>query len=180
MDQSLPKIIVKLADIYDLERTVDHDLIHMQELGFNDLPVHPFLNTHPFSKKEFLDKNQIRWNIAIGRAGWGRSFIALDGNKVIGHLNIKNDLETTLHRVRLGMGIEKDYRGLGIGTFLMNEAIDFCKQHHIEYIDLSVFEHNLPARQLYKKFNFIEIGIINDLFRMNEVIVNDIQMVLKF
>lgn len=175
----MSEIHIKIADLIDLDLTIEHDLRHMTEPGFNNLPAHPFLKTHFFDHKDFLENERRKWTTPIKETGWGRSFIAISNEKVVGHLNIKNYLETALHRVKLGMGIEQAFRHNGIGSQLLKEAIKLCHENKIEYIDLSVFAHNIPAIKLYQKFGFTQTAVFHDVFRMDDVSIDDIQMVLK-
>ena len=47
--------------------------------------------------------------------------------------------------------IQKEYRGQGIGTELINKAKDLCKQKNIDYLKIGVFEHNKQAQEFYEK-----------------------------
>jgi ribosomal protein S18 acetylase RimI-like enzyme len=178
MNQTSP-IEIRMASIEDIKIVIEHDIIHMKELGHNNLPSHPFLPTHQFDLEDMIHRKMSSWSKEPKTQGFGRSFIALDKQKVVGHLNIKTDLETSTHRVHLGMGIEYKYRNLKIGTQLLNECIQFCRLHYIEYIDLSVFGHNAPAIKLYTRFGFEKIGTYKDKFRMGNTSIDDIIMSLK-
>lgn len=50
--------------------------------------------------------------------------------------------------------VASDYLSLGIGQQLLNKAIAIAKQQGLEYIWLGVWEHNLKAREFYKKNGF--------------------------
>jgi RimJ/RimL family protein N-acetyltransferase len=179
MSEPLIDVEINVAEIDDLYELVEHDLRHMAEAGYNDLPAHPFLPGHEFKREDFRNNLFERFNHPVKTTGWGRSFIAVAECNIIAHLNIKNHLETSLHRVQLGMGIEVKYRSQGLGTELLRACINFCKENNIEYIDLSVFSHNLPAIKLYKKLGFVEIANFKDIFRIGNLSVDDIQMTLK-
>ncbi len=170
-------IQIRLANQNDIPQLIAHEINHMRELGYNNLPAHPFPTDYPFDSS--IEKKSIPFEKNLDIPGWKRSIIAIDGNKIIAHLNLNGNIQTDLHRCRLGMGIDSNYRGIGLGKKLIQFAIDFCKTNQIEYIDLSVFAHNLPALKLYKSIGFVERGIVEDCFRMNEIIIDDIQMTLK-
>ncbi|WP_251861522.1 ribosomal protein S18-alanine N-acetyltransferase [Clostridium sp. Marseille-Q2269] len=57
------------------------------------------------------------------------------------------------------IAVHPNYRGLGIGNILMNEIIEFCKQHTITGITLEVRESNTTAKNLYYKHGFKDSGI---------------------
>jgi ribosomal protein S18 acetylase RimI-like enzyme len=48
------------------------------------------------------------------------------------------------------------------------------------WIDLGVFATNTPARKLYTRMGFVELGFRRDAFRVLEgVPIDDVQMTLK-
>lgn len=122
-----------------------------------------------------------RWTKPINVHSWERAWGAFDGEKIIGHIDLgARKLETSLHRASIGMGIENGYRGAGLGTQLLDRALTWAReQPSISWIDLNVFAHNSPAITLYRKFDFVEVGRINDFFRVDGQSADDIHMVLK-
>lgn len=75
-------------------------------------------------------------------------------------------LKASLHRALLMMGIEKSHRAKGLGSALMREALSWARQHPtLEWVQLNVFAYNEPAKALYRRFGFKEIGTNMDLFR---------------
>jgi len=59
------------------------------------------------------------------------------------------------HVVRLGITIQKDWRGQGIGTRLIQEAIRWAKRHNtIRRIELDVLARNTGAVSLYSRLGF--------------------------
>ena len=55
--------------------------------------------------------------------------------------------------------VRKDKRRLGIGSLLLSELINISKSKKMKTLTLEVNEHNIPAIDLYKKFNFEQVGI---------------------
>ena len=81
--------------------------------------------------------------------------IALDASKVVGWCHIKPDRwEGFTHASWLGMGVLREYRGQGIGSALLHQALAEARNRGLERVELSVFASNLTAIQLYKKFKF--------------------------
>ncbi len=56
----------------------------------------------------------------------------------------------------LNIAVHPDSRRLGIGTVLLGEAISEAKSAGAGVVTLEVRRSNLPARQLYRKFEFEE------------------------
>jgi RimJ/RimL family protein N-acetyltransferase len=86
-----------------------------------------------------------------------------------------------LHRALLGMGIERPFTGKGNGRRLMEAAIAWARDtRRLSWIDLGVFANNVPARKLYARMGFVEIGMRRDAFRVDDgVSVDDISMTLE-
>ena len=53
---------------------------------------------------------------------------------------------------------KKNMRNKGFAKFLLNELINISKEENCSSITLEVNENNLPAINLYKTFNFKEVG----------------------
>lgn len=63
-----------------------------------------------------------------------------------------------LHQTEFGIIVDQDYRGQGIGAFLLSSIMKLAKHHfHIELIHLQVYQDN-PAIVLYTRFGFKEFG----------------------
>ena len=63
-----------------------------------------------------------------------------------------------LHQTEFGIILDGDYRGQGIGSFLLSSLMKFAKhQFKIELLHLQVYEKN-PAVHFYQRFGFREFG----------------------
>lgn len=171
---------IKIATMEDILELVEHDIRHMREPGHGGLLAHPFPPDYPWDKEKKLSEKINGFPKNIDEEGWQRSFIVNDGELIIAHLNLKNNFEGMLHRAQLGMGIEAAYRGKGLGKKMLTFAINWAKeQPTLEWIDLSVFAHNLPARKLYSSLGFEEIATYKDKIRVNGLSIDDVSMTLK-
>jgi L-phenylalanine/L-methionine N-acetyltransferase len=87
------------------------------------------------------------------------SLVAVHGERVIGHLNAaREEGPMTGHVASLGMAVAPDWRGKGVGSALLAEAIRWAKEMRVEKLALSVYPHNEAALALYRKFGFREEG----------------------
>lgn len=104
-----------------------------------------------------------------------------DNEQIVGHIEIiGHHMPIFKHRVKLGMGLEQNYRGQGFGKKLMQAAIEWAKQQESLYwIDLNVFAHNEAAINLYKSFNFTEVGRVPDRIRVKETKIEDLHLTLN-
>jgi RimJ/RimL family protein N-acetyltransferase len=63
------------------------------------------------------------------------------------------------HVADMGISILPQYRGMGLGTAIMQTMIDWAAAHPlIEKLTLDVYSANTRAIALYKKMGFIETG----------------------
>ena len=87
-------------------------------------------------------------------------FVALYEEDVIGWCDISPmRFEGFTHCGRLGMGVHKRFRRLGIGTRLIEQTISKAKEKGLERIELEVFASNSPAIRLYEKAGFVVEGV---------------------
>lgn len=171
---------IRLASLDDILDLVDHDLRHLREPGYEGSYSHPFPFDYLWEKDKMIKNKLDYWPREVTQVQWARSFLLLDQDKIVGHLNLKNNFEGSLHRAQLGMGIEADYRGRGFGKKMLEFAIDWAKeQPTLHWIDLTVFAHNLPARKLYASVGFKEVALYEDKVRVNGLSIDDISMSLK-
>ncbi len=82
----------------------------------------------------------------------------MDG-KAIGMCNLitKNQQEERRHVGTLGISIREGFRSFGIGTALINDALDKAKGI-FEIINLEVFSTNPKAKSLYERLGFNVYG----------------------
>ncbi len=91
--------------------------------------------------------------------GGGPHYVALVGGRVVGWCNIAvNKKPVFAHCGGLGMGVVSEYRNRGIGSELMRYALQHAKRMGLERIELSVYESNRVAIQLYQQFGFVIEG----------------------
>ncbi len=68
----------------------------------------------------------------------------------------------------LGMAILLEWRGNGAGQKLITEAIAHAKRIGLEKIHLSVYSHNIAAKNLYLKNRFDIIGVQIKAFKSGD------------
>lgn len=100
--------------------------------------------------------------------------VACVEQEVVGQL----DLYTFPHKPRrrhagqIGMAVRDDWQGQGIGTALMQAAIDLAdKWLNLTRLELEVFADNAPAVRLYEKCGFtIEGTLVDYAFREGQYV----------
>jgi len=104
--------------------------------------------------------------------------IAEAEGKIIGNFEIKIPKpERTKHVGELAIFLLKDYRGLGIGSIMMETLLDLAKNMNLKIIRLETFGNNEIAMNFYKKFGFKEVGIIPKGVSFKEKYIDNVIMV---
>ncbi len=87
--------------------------------------------------------------------------LEVDG-KVVGMANVtRNKYDSQRHIGKLGIGIRKEFRGIGLGKRLMKAILREAKRIlKLKIVTLEVYSPNKVAIRLYKKFGFKEVGRI--------------------
>lgn len=90
------------------------------------------------------------------------SFVAVADDQVIGSINV----EASRHGFgEIGMAVARPWRGRGVGSALMETAIEWAREQGLHKLTLSVFAHNTAAIALYHKVGFVEEGLRNKQYR---------------
>lgn len=87
----------------------------------------------------------------------GRIIVARDGNEVVGMVNLLFTISTALGaRVALleDMVVLPKCRDAGVGSRLLEYAVDFARQHGCQRITLLTDRSNTSAQRFYQKHGF--------------------------
>ena len=83
------------------------------------------------------------------------SIVAVADSQVIGMIHV----EVSRHGFgELGMLVDREWRGSGVGSGLLQAAIDWARDQGLHKLCLEVFAHNTAAIALYRKCGFVEEG----------------------
>ena len=63
------------------------------------------------------------------------------------------------------IGVAENLRGRGLGKKFLKHIVNFSKYYGADFIILEVGIHNIPAKNMYLSFNFIECGIRKNYYR---------------
>jgi ribosomal protein S18 acetylase RimI-like enzyme len=105
----------------------------------------------------------------VGRAGWRRAWIAVDGDGMIaGHIDLRARPEApAFHRALLGMGVHRACRRQGLGLRLIEAARQWAMESGLHWIDLEVLSVNHAAHELYLRAGFRIVGEFDDMYRID-------------
>ena len=68
----------------------------------------------------------------------------------------------------IAIGTHSDWQRRGFGRIMLEHLIGVTEQQHVEKILLEVAADNMPARQLYDSFGFVEIGCRKNYYKRGE------------
>ena len=149
------KVTVKSPDVSDAKKLLDNVT--------NVAASTPFLLSEPEDYDKYyqdmkLEENFI--NYSINNKDY-LLCVYLD-DEIIGNSMLRfNSHLKDKHRVNIGIAIQKEYQGIGIGSLLFDIMIDLAKQSEgVEQIELGVIKGNEKAKRLYLKKGFVKTGDI--------------------
>ena len=95
-------------------------------------------------------------------------FVGIVDGKIVSLGNVRSSKKTRIsHQGELAITVLRDYWGLGIGTLMMQEIINFAKaSNQLEVLSLGVKAENVKGIALYKKLGFKEIGRFPKYFKI--------------
>jgi RimJ/RimL family protein N-acetyltransferase len=170
---------IRLLRSSELRAVAAHIERHALESGRGeDLVFAPFME---FDRGAYQESRYDSWRRAVDAPGWERCWAYFEGDRVVGHVDLTGaTLYSGLHRARLGIGVERKYRGSGRGTALLRAALDWARREpELAWVDLSVFAHNERAQELYQRHGFREQGRTPDAYRLNGLTIDDVHMSLR-
>ena len=125
--------------------------ITVEEMSYEDIDgvveVENMSFVTPWSKESF--ENELKNKLAV-------YVVAKDNGKVVAYGGVWLIIDEG-HVTNIA--VHTQYRGKEIGGLILDKLIRLCKQKNMTSMTLEVRESNEAAKNLYKKFNFKEIGI---------------------
>ena len=91
--------------------------------------------------------------------------VACIGDELVGQLglHIFHTISRRRHAGQVGMAVRDDWQGKGVGTALMQAAVDIADNWlNLRRLELQVYIDNEPAVHLYQKFGFEIEGTLAD------------------
>lgn len=121
-----------------------------------------------------------------GLAGCGESPVnfevgAFAGEKLVGEFGVAQVRPHIKyrHRAVVGISVRKDHLGCGLGSYLMQLAIDQTRANGFEQLELGVYSDNARAIHLYEKFGFERYGIQPRAFKLKDGTYRDEIIMVK-
>jgi ribosomal protein S18 acetylase RimI-like enzyme len=120
-------------------------------------------------------QEQINYFLSIKNSLW---LIAEYKNKIIAEIDITRYQAKKLNHVgKLTIGVLPQFQSLGLGSLLMQKALDWASINNFNRLELFVFKSNIKAQNLYKKFGFVIEGERKNFIKLdNNNYENDLLM----
>ncbi|MFV0607454.1 MAG: GNAT family N-acetyltransferase [Niabella sp.] len=86
--------------------------------------------------------------------------LAINNKKIIGYIELRGENRKKInHNALLGIFVLKEWRGMGVGSILLQEVITWSKQNPVlKILWLHVFANHSHAIALYLKAQFTTVG----------------------
>jgi ribosomal protein S18 acetylase RimI-like enzyme len=134
----------------------------------DEIEIHTY-ETHD-KINDFINNKRGLWLVAV----------TLE-KKIVGEIDITvKNLIRIRHNGFLSLGILPAFQGLGLGTHMMEHALMWAKERNLLRIELSVFNSNIKAQSLYKKFGFMVEGVRKSYLRHEHGVFEDDLMMAKY
>jgi len=95
-----------------------------------------------------VEKWAARWEL-------DQTLVGVSGEEIVGELHL---VRTPFGFAEIGMMVDAQWRGRGVGSALLDEAIRLGRERGLHKLTLGVFPHNEAAISLYRNFGFVEEG----------------------
>lgn len=100
-----------------------------------------------------------RYLKSIRRYPHAAVFVAEAAEGIVGRLSVGRDPHPASHHVAdLGLMVAKSHRRHGVGSALLEAAVDWARSRGVRKLELHVFPYNEAAIQLYERFGFEREG----------------------
>jgi ribosomal protein S18 acetylase RimI-like enzyme len=114
----------------------------------------------------------------------GVMIIAVSNSQIIGYISLKRKTESRMrgrHIGRMGISVDIDYRGVGVGKRLILRLLELTKINipELKIITLSVYSENFKAINLYHEMGFKEYGVLPGGVWYRERYIDEILMYLN-
>jgi len=124
-----------------------------------------------------LEKSNV-WVRSLLDAG-NLFLVVCDDSNVVGWCDAgRIDRDGFRHRAELGMGLLPQFRRMGIGSRMLEQAISWAQNRELEILELSVYASNASARRLYARFGFAVEGLRTRARKLDDLYDDIILMAL--
>lgn len=165
-------VTIKSPTAEDAQSLYIHRLITSQETDF--------MASYP--EELDSDMDSVRASLtAMADSSRSYNVAAFIGDRIIGNLGVAQvrDSLKYRHRAYMGISIQKRYCNLGLGSIMVEIALDQAREIGYEQMELGAFADNERAIHLYEKFGFRHYGIQPRAFKLKDGSYHDEVIMVK-
>ena len=93
---------------------------------------------------------------------WALWLVALEGDRVVGYIGSQTSVDET---DVMNVAVHPDHRRKGIAEALVVELVEALKKRESHCLTLEVRASNEPAKALYEKLGFAQVGLRKNYYR---------------
>jgi L-amino acid N-acyltransferase YncA len=82
----------------------------------------------------------------------------------------------TTHILHVGLHLREAYRGLGIGRYLLDYAINWAVEKGFKKLEANIFTTNKHSLGLFTKAGFAEEGVRKNRIQVGRELINEVLM----
>jgi ribosomal protein S18 acetylase RimI-like enzyme len=95
----------------------------------------------------------------------------------VGYVTVEESMwELSRHAGELGIAVLPQFRGVGVGSALLDSVLRVASEKGFKKVNLSVFHTNRNAINLYKRFGFKKVGRKKKQFYLQGRYIDEIIM----
>ena len=105
--------------------------------------------------------------------------VAATKNGLIGHIGAfwrRGQGSRLKHCMNVGLGVAKDFWGMGVGNALMDAVEEKAKNLGVVRMELEVMQHNAAAIALYQKRGYLIEGTKQKSIKIGTELINELLM----
>jgi putative acetyltransferase len=148
-----------MTDAFLVRPATPADLDQVVDLFVSVVDEGRWLGTEPPLDR---DAQIERFSSPLDQPEWAASLVAVAGERVVGHVLVHLERYGV---AGLGMMVDVEWRGRGVGGALVDEAIAAARALGAHKLALQVWPHNDVARRLYLRHGFEEEGVLRRQYR---------------
>ena len=149
-----------------IRRAINADIPFLRAMIWEALLASPTFLAH-YGVETIQQSEERHWSTWTEELGHP-AFVALDATgQKLGAITLRaKDENKPISGWQIGVGVEDEVRGQGVGRQLVERAIAFAREQGASYIKLIVDPTNTPAIVLYQRMGFIEVGMEDQVLEM--------------
>ena len=157
--------------IRSIEMDDARSFINLQETIFSECDFEYFSTNEQNLTVQQIRKCMAEWR----KVKTSNILLCIVNGEFAGYILIKgNTSSRTKHVASLRIGVATSFQHIGIGSALLTQAEQWCRNHQIERLEANILAHNEKAKSLFEKHNYISEGVRKSSFKLHDELFDEI------